>query len=51
MQIERVIKKFLEFHDKAKKNDYIIKPVSWALYQTWKWSDEKEKPRKDKNER
>jgi hypothetical protein len=42
---ERAIRKFNEFHDKAVKLSYIEKPISWALYQTWKWFDKKEKSR------
>ena len=31
--------------EKAVKNPAIRKPIAWALYQTWKWADEHEKPR------
>ena len=26
-------------------HDYIHKPMSWALYETWKWADHNEKSR------
>lgn len=26
----------------AMKSDTIKKPISWALYQTWKWADKNE---------
>ena len=31
--------------EEAVKNPAIRKPIAWALYQTWKWADEHEKPR------
>ena len=37
---------FLDKLKYAYKYDYINKPVSWALYQTWKWADKNEKERK-----
>lgn len=33
-----------EYFDAVCKN-HVRKPVSYALYQTWKWADAKEKPR------
>ncbi len=48
MTLGRVIKHFYELHSEAVSNRYIKKPISWALYQTWKWADEKEKPRGQK---
>ena len=45
MRKETAIRKFNEFYDKAVKLSYVEKPISWALYQTWKWSDENEKSR------
>ena len=32
--------------EQAMKSDHIKKPISWALYQTWKWADATEKERK-----
>lgn len=37
-------------YNKAKEQRLILKPVSYALYQTWKFYDEKEKPRKLKEQ-
>ena len=31
--------------EEAEKSDYVEKPLSWALYQTWKWVDQQEQPR------
>lgn len=45
MRKETAIRKFNEFYDKALKSDYVEKPISWALYQTWKLFDKKEKSR------
>ena len=45
MRKETAIRKFNEFYDKAVKLSYVEKPISWALYQTWKWFDKKEKSR------
>ncbi len=47
MSTKLAIKKFLEFYNEAVTNEYICKPVSWALYQTWKWADSKEQMRKE----
>ena len=43
---ETAIRKFNEFYDKALKSDYVEKPISWALYQTWKWFDKVEADKK-----
>ena len=37
---------FLRIYDKAIRTPYVQKPISWALYQTWKEFDKREKPRK-----
>lgn len=34
------------YYQRALKNPLIRKPISWALYQTWKEYDTKEKARK-----
>lgn len=47
MSTKLAIKKFLEFYNEAVTKEYIVKPVSWALYQTWKWADSKERMRKE----
>lgn len=41
-----VIDKFMEFAKEGYNNKWVNKPLSWALYETWKWADEREKPRK-----
>ena len=45
MKADTAIKEFYKNLGKAKVMSYINKPISWALYQTWKWADEREKPR------
>jgi len=45
LTIDRIYHKFLTTYHEALYNKAIIKPISWSLYQTWKWADEKEKPR------
>jgi hypothetical protein len=37
---ERMIEKYVEL---AMNNKYINKPITWALYKTWKWADKNEK--------
>ena len=44
MKIETAIKTLVIKHEIAQKNTRIVKPISWALYQTWKEIDKKEKP-------
>lgn len=31
--------------EEAERSNYVEKPLSWALYQTWKWVDQQEQPR------
>ena len=45
-----VIEHFLKNWEYAEKTDYIRKPFAWAVYQTWKWVDEREKPRKEQED-
>ena len=45
MTLEEAIQTLCEMYGKAVTYDYVQKPVSWALYQTWKISDNKEKPK------
>lgn len=47
MTIRDVIKRLHERYEMGQKRDYVLKPLSWALYQTWKDIDAIEKPRKD----
>ena len=45
MTIGKVVDYFIREYNMAMDNNYVEKPISYALYQTWKWLDEKEKPR------
>lgn len=42
MTIGEALNFFIEKYRYAVLHDYIKKPLSWALYQTWKYCDEKE---------
>lgn len=44
----KAIDKLMENYAYALKWDYVRKPMSWALYQTWKWADENERERRGK---
>lgn len=44
--VENAIRLFLELYDEAKKKSYIRKPISNALYRTWKYFDSTERERK-----
>ena len=46
MTIGRAIDYLLGEYFDAVCEKHIQKPVAYALYQTWKWADVKEKPRK-----
>lgn len=35
-----VVKHFEALYEKALSDDDTEKPLSWALYQTWKWCDD-----------
>ena len=39
---------FVDFYEEALQSPIIKKPVSWALYQTWKKWDSQERKRKIK---
>ena len=43
MNIGEAIFILIKKYEYAQKNDYIIKKVAWALYQTWKEVDRVEK--------
>ena len=45
--IGRAIMTLLDEYSNAQESDYVIKPISYALYQTWRIWDAREKPRKD----
>lgn len=42
MTLNTVITKLTYYYKKALELDYVQKPLSWALYQTWKFVDAKE---------
>lgn len=48
MRIDTAIKRLTENFNKAKNLGWVEKPISYALYQTWKWANTYEKPRKVK---
>ena len=39
------IKHFIKEYKRAEKLTYVRKPVSYALYKTWRWCDAYEKER------
>ena len=41
---ELKLEKFIEI---AMNSKHIKKPISWALYQTWKWADKTEEMKED----
>ena len=45
MTIGRIMDFILRKHTEAVLNPIVQKPYAWAIYQTWKWVDENEKPR------
>ena len=45
MTIGRIVDFMLKKHTEALLNPMIYKPYAWAVYQTWKWVNENEKPR------
>jgi hypothetical protein len=48
--IGKAIMNLIEEYDIAKDNEYVRKPISYALYHTWRRWDEKEKPRNVESE-
>lgn len=42
MTIRDVIDKLIENWKSALKKDYVRKPLSFALYETWKWANRNE---------
>ena len=46
MTIKNVIKKLMFYYNEALTLESVIKPLSWALYHTWKDVDAREKPKK-----
>ena len=48
--IGEAILDLIETWNIAKESDYVVKPISYALYHTWKIWDEKEKVREQTGE-
>ena len=46
MKIENIIEHLKEEYAQAITEERIIKPLAYALYQTWRYVDNHEKPRK-----
>lgn len=46
MMLEEVVAYLIAQYEQVKDKDYVDKPISYALYQTWKWADAHEKSRK-----
>ena len=47
MKIETAIKLLVVEYERAKQNDFVYKPLAYALYQVWKIADnEAEKPKR-----
>lgn len=42
---DKAFSKFLMYYNRAIENKVIEKPISWALYQTWKYFNEHEQSR------
>ena len=50
MTIEKAIHLLIEEYIRIKDNPGMQKPVSWSLYQVWKYADKHEKKRRLRNE-
>ena len=50
MTLARMLEKFFEEYANAKDSSFVYKPISYALFQTWKWCDVLEECRRLKNE-
>ena len=48
MRLETVIGRFKANYERAVKMGHVVKPMSYALYHTWQWANEYEKPREPK---
>lgn len=47
MTIGRILDFMMKKHTQAVLNSSVQKPFAWAVYQTWKWVDANEKPRRE----
>lgn len=45
MTLDRVIAELKKQYEYALKKPFIRRPLSYALYQTWKWVDKRERNR------
>ena len=45
MTIKEMVDYFIREYSFALRTDWVQKPISYALYHTWKWVDEKERPK------
>lgn len=50
LTINSVINALNRYYEEAEKNRYVRKPLSWALYQTWKWADAAEGTKRGRDE-
>lgn len=50
MRLQTVIKKLTAEYEKAKANKTIRKPISYALYQVWRYADAYEKEKSNLTE-
>lgn len=50
MTINDVINKLIDNWKSALTNDYVRKPLSFALYETWKWANRNETVRNEKDD-
>ena len=48
-KIGKAIGDLIENYEYAIHNDFVYKPISYALHQTWEKWNEKEEPRRTKN--
>lgn len=51
MTLEDAIEMLKTEYEKAEKQDYILNPIAYALYQVWKKADKKRKRGRPKNDR
>ena len=47
MTLEEAIEMLKREYAKALKQEWIVSPLAWALYVTWKYADEHKEVRKD----
>lgn len=47
MNMGTALSRIIKLYEKAQKDETINKPISWSIYQTWKWADTYERGRHD----